>query len=240
MKILVKIIITLLILIGICSFVLGYFGLIPGISRIFGSDKPRDLGVTFTQEDFNSGRAKTGKNHITLSSDLPPKESLKYSGSRALNTSFTYQELTALVYNRPWKYYPVKDVKIKISDDGVVESSGILIVDRIIPCLQAFGVESQEAENIINRLNFLKGNPAFYVKGKGSITNNIVDIDLISLEIGRISIPLNLIGENERKIDSFLEERLKTVTGLSIKSLTLKNGKLFFNGTFPTTEYYSP
>jgi len=238
-----KIILSLLVFIGIvvliAALILGYFGLIPGVSRIFGSDKPRDLGVTFTQEDFNSGMAKTGTEYVLLPSDLSPEESLKYSGTRVVETSFTDKELTALTHNRPWKYYPVKDVQLKIHEDGMVEASGVILVDRIIPCLKAFGVDSDQAESVIKRLDFLRTNPPFYIKGTGSIINNEIDLDIKSLEIGRLPVPLTSFVSMV-DVTNFIEAGLKTISGLSTKSLTLKEGKLFFDGTLPATEAYSP
>jgi len=244
-----KIIIRLLVFIGIvaliAALILGYFGLIPVVSRIFGSDKPRDLGVTFIQEDFNSGMAKTGKEYVLLPSDLSPEESLKYSGTRVVKTSFTDKELTALTHNRPWKYYPVKDVQLKIHEDGMVEASGVILVDRIIPGLKAFGVDSDQAESVMTRLDFLKTNPPFYIKGTGSIINNELDLDIKNLEIGRLPVPSWFFGGENSSVSmvdviNFIEARLKTISGLSIKSLTLKEGKLFFDGTLPATEAYSP
>ena len=54
------------ILIGVGSFVLlvvlvlGYLGFMPGVSALFGSSTPKDLGVTYTAQDFASAHAKMG------------------------------------------------------------------------------------------------------------------------------------------------------------------------------------
>jgi len=39
--------------------VLGYLGFIPGLSSLFGSDKARDLGVDYTEQNYQEARAKT-------------------------------------------------------------------------------------------------------------------------------------------------------------------------------------
>ncbi len=242
MKVILRLIIFIGIVVVIAVLILGYFGLIPGVSRIFGSDKPKDLGATFTQDDFNTGRSKTGTKYVLLPSDLSPEESLKYSGTKVVKTSFTDKELTALIHNRPWKYFPVKDVQLKIHEDGMAEASGVILVDRIIPCLKAFGVDSDQAESAMKRVGFLKTNPPFYIKGTGSIINNEIELDIKKLEIGRLPVPLELglFPISNEDIINFIEARLKTVSGLSIKSLTLKGGKLFFDGTLPATEAHSP
>lgn len=57
----------LLIVISIVG-VLGYFGFIPGVSKIFGSDQPRDLGVTYSYADYTSYMDKA------TSHDLPSRK----------------------------------------------------------------------------------------------------------------------------------------------------------------------
>ncbi|MEK7874346.1 MAG: hypothetical protein AAB502_10895, partial [Chloroflexota bacterium] len=44
----------------------GYFGFVPSVSSIFGSNRPRDLGVRYTQADLQSLRGKTGTQYHSL------------------------------------------------------------------------------------------------------------------------------------------------------------------------------
>ena len=49
----------LLIIILIPVFALGFMGFVPGLSAILGTDKPRDLGIKYSQEDLKSIRSKS-------------------------------------------------------------------------------------------------------------------------------------------------------------------------------------
>ena len=100
--------ITLGVLIIVMVSVGGYFGLVPGVSSIFGSDKPKDLGVTYTEADRLSGRAKAGWEVIELPSDLLPEESYSFTGQNAVDTTFNERELTAWA-NDPWTCFPLSD-----------------------------------------------------------------------------------------------------------------------------------
>lgn len=51
----------ILILIIVVILLLGYLGFVPGVSAIFGSNKPRDLGITHTQADLDSAQTKLGQ-----------------------------------------------------------------------------------------------------------------------------------------------------------------------------------
>jgi hypothetical protein len=89
MKILIGFLIGIGAVVLIVVIALGYLGFMPGVSNIFGSNKPKDLGVTFSAADYQSARAKMG----TIISDLPnnaaAEASVKFSGQKAINATFT-------------------------------------------------------------------------------------------------------------------------------------------------------
>jgi len=107
--------ITLGILIIIIVLVGGYFGLVPGVSSIFGFDKPKDLGITYTEADRLSGRAKAGWEVIELQPDLPPEESYNFTGQNAVDTTFNERELTAWA-NEPRTNFPLSDCQIRVNE----------------------------------------------------------------------------------------------------------------------------
>ncbi|MGB9842731.1 MAG: hypothetical protein ACPLN1_00060 [Caldisericia bacterium] len=49
-KMVLKIVIPILIIV----LILGYFGFVPFVSDLMGTNKPKNLGVTFTEKDFES------------------------------------------------------------------------------------------------------------------------------------------------------------------------------------------
>jgi hypothetical protein len=233
MKALRVFLITILAIVIVVVGVLGYFGFMPGVSNLFGSNKPKDLGVTFTTADYQSARNKIGTVITDLSSANTPEKSIKFSGQKSVNTSFTQAEFTAELNNRPWKYYPFRDCQFKINPDGSGEFSAILIKSRLEPMAKAFGATDSEIKTVMQYIKYLPGDPAIYVKCQGAISNNrIVGVNLTEFQVGKINFT-NQIKDNQGAIISWMQNTLFTLPGVSVKSLKLENGKLLFEGTLP-------
>ena len=106
MKFLKGLAITIGALVIIAVLVLGYLGFVPGVSNIFGSNKPKDMGVTYTTADYASAHARNGTTHSVLPAGSVP--SITFSGSHQVNTVYTQAEINALLNNRQWTNYPLR------------------------------------------------------------------------------------------------------------------------------------
>lgn len=82
MKTLRNIGIAAVIVAGVLTLGLGYYGFVPGLSTLLGSAKPRDLKVEPTPQDLESARAKTGIAFGELPKGLPAAVSLEFSGRK--------------------------------------------------------------------------------------------------------------------------------------------------------------
>ncbi len=234
---LLRILILPAVVVATAVLALGYLGFVPGVASLFGSDKPRDLGIKATAADLQSANSKTGVKLVELPPSSTPLGSISYSGQIPVNNSFTDEELTALAGSSKWKYNPFQNVQIKISDDGTLEASGILRVDRLQGYAAATGVSSEVVKAVMDKLELVpNGAPPFYIKGTGSVTNNRVSQDIQQLEVGRLSVPANLISDNKGAITSFLNDKITKIPGLSVKSATMSNRSVKFDGTLPATE----
>jgi hypothetical protein len=220
---------------------LGYLGLVPGVSNMLGADKPRDLGVTYTDADLTSILSKNRVQRVVLESVPDIKSSFVLKGSQAVDNVFTDKELTArLGQESDWPLNPFTDVQVKIGENGVIEASGIVRVDRLRGYAEATGVSPGLIEAIskgmdkyrIPKLSF----PA-YVRGTLSIEDNNVDINLSELSIGKLPVPERLYSQAKNAFESFVHERLTSggYGSLSAKSLTFSNGMMQFSGTIPKT-----
>ena len=225
------------ILIGVGSFilvvilVLGYLGFMPGVSALFGSSTPKDLGVKYTAQDFASAHAKMGS-LMQESTATAITDSIKYSGSKPVTASFTNEELTATANSGKWKYRPVKDVQVKVSPDGTVEVSGKIIKKNIDKVAQVYGYTTDDIKKGEEIIGFVPGNPTFYAKGKATVTNNQVNLDIQELQIGKIDAK-NMISEGEAQ--SIIDSGISQVPGLNVKSMTFSDGKMNFDGTVPAS-----
>jgi hypothetical protein len=236
MKTLFKLIFGLLFLVLVIIVLAGgYFGLIPVVSKLFGSDKARDLGVQGTDADYASASTK-GVKFVALQqgSASTPAETRQITGSKAVSTSFTAQELTAAINKKPrWVYSPVSDVQFRFNPDGTGEVSGILRVDHLGGFAQATGMSQQDVQKVFDYLKLTNSNPAFYLKGYVSAADGKIDLDAQKVEIGRFPVPLSVIADNKGRVISFIENRIAVFPGLSVKSLSIKKGQLQFEGTLP-------
>ncbi len=235
---LLKILFALILLFIIAVIlILGYFGFIPGLSTVLGADKPKDLGVRFTQADWQAGRNKSQVKWATLPGNTPVSKSLQYSGQVTVNKPFTNEEMSALMNNRPWRYYPVKSVQIKFNTDGTAEVSGLFIKNRAIGFLNVFGVPKEAIDYIEKTLSILPSDIPFYIKGKGALTGNKVSVaELYDLQIGRLPAPVQQVNQYKGEIISLIDGYIESVTGFFAKDAHFEEGKLVFDGTLAETE----
>ncbi|HSW58486.1 MAG TPA: hypothetical protein VLH15_08800 [Dehalococcoidales bacterium] len=234
MKVLLGFLIGIGVVVLIAVLALGYLGFMPGVSNLFGSNTPRDLGVRFTAADFQSARAKTGTVHTDLPSDARPEDSLRFSGQRAVNTTFTESEFNSLIVNRPWKYYPLDQPQLKINPDGSVEFTARIVKSRIEPFALSLGFTQEDIGMITNYSRFLPGDPVVDIKGTCSVVNGRISQSITQAKIGRLDFTKQ-IQDNSGSIVNWIEDELLTMPGLSVKNFQFVNGKVHFEGTLPDT-----
>lgn len=220
--------------------VLGYFGFVPGVSSLFGSNKPRDLGVMATAADLQSALAKTGIQYSNLTSTAP-ESSFMFSGSRHLDASFTDKELTALMaeHEKMWKYYPVSDAQVRINSDGTAELSGILRTERIHEYTSATGMAAEQVKTLLDAVKVVVPDPPIYIKGKAGVQRGVLTTDFQKIEIGRLPVPTKLVTDYQRVIDKFSQGRLEAA-GMSVQSASLGAGLANFKGNIPEVIGFAP
>jgi hypothetical protein len=218
---------------------LGYLGFVPGVSKIFGSDKPRNLGIKASSLDEQTIESKTNIQYVTLTSS-DAQTSLSLSGSKNIDTTFTDKELTALMaqHEKMWKYYPISDAQVRFNADGTGELSGILRTDRIYGYAAATGISSEDVKTWLDKVKILVANPPIYLKGKVKVQNGVMTTEWQQLEIGRLPIPISLLSDNQTAIVDFAENRLAEA-GIKIQTVNIESGKANFKGSIPVSVGFS-
>lgn len=253
-KIIGLIVVILIVLVP--AVYLGMLGYIPGLSSILGAKKPLDLGIKYTKEDFDAAHGRSGVNYEELKDAKGAESSISFSGSHDVNTSWTSEEMTALLNDRPWKYWPISKVQLRINSDNTVEMSGIINSVKLKGYAQAIGVSAAVAD----RTNLLPGEAAFYLKGSASLSDNQVSsFDITGAKLGAVSIsPSLLLSANNSLtqvayaedlkselskysgkkgyIVDFINSKLSWVQGFFAKRAEFKNAKLEFDGKLPDKE----
>lgn len=239
MRFITKLLVALIVIAVVVVLVLGFLGVVPGVSGLLGADKPRDLGVTYTEADFTSFMAKNHVKRVVLDAVATPQASWVLQGSQNVTAVFTDKEITArLAKAEGWALDPFTDVQVKIAPDGVVEASGMVHVDRLRAYAQATGVSQDEIDTIakgVGKYRIPQGSFPVYAKGTLSITDNNLDIDVAALTIGKIPVAAALYRGAKDSFESFVHERLTSggYGSLSVKTLNFTGGKMNFVGTLP-------
>jgi hypothetical protein len=216
----------------------GYYGLLPGVSMLFGTHKPRDLGVRYTSADNDSYNQKA-KATITVKKveqELPLDELMEFSGSVDLDVSMTQEEFTARVNNVAWPHFPFEDTQVKINKDGTVEVSSLLKVDKIDELLLAVGYDSEtvdKAKNALDKAGILNKNPPIYFKADVRVKENKTTFNLLNAEVGRLSVPIEDYGADGMIMD-LIDRTISLVDGLDARRADFVGGTFNFEGTVPT------
>jgi hypothetical protein len=216
----------------------GYFGVVPGISKLFGSDKPRDLGVKYTQADFENMEVKTGATAELMPENESASLTIKHVGQHPVNASFSQEEFTSKVSNRKWRDNPFGDVQVKFNADGSAEASGILKLPVATRFFAAIGIASADVKAAAKKFNVPMADVPFYFKGTGVAENNQITPSLTVLEIGRVPVPQSIINQYQQQAADLAMDLLGRVEGFSLEKAEIVDSKLHFMGTLPDKEYY--
>jgi hypothetical protein len=202
---------------------------------IFPFNNAKDLGVRYTNEDFERSLSKVGGRLEALPKDTPKEKSIQMNGILNVDTSFTDEELTAAADSRKWIYYPVKDPQIKIHDDGTLEASAQIRTSRLMDYALATNTPKYYTD-LIDKFDILP-NPPVYIKGKGYVENNKITIEnLEEGEVGRIKLEGEMLDAVGKELKYFIEDGIKRTPGLDVNKLTFENGEMDLKGTIPAVE----
>lgn len=222
---------------------LGWMGLVPGLSNLMGAANPKDLGVRYGQTNVNTYKQKTSLRFIdySLAPTNPANPNEKQLLTNLISVSqlnLTQEEVTAAISSNNWSWMPANRVQARFSDN-IIEVSGSLDVDKIENFRQYISGNNSldsDATNAINWAKRLRNNAPVYIKANVNIVNNNLTFTLLQAQIGRLNIPLGSLGAD-----------LKNGTSAKINSQYFSStstklipGNLEFTGTYPTTIYVKP
>lgn len=227
--------IVITLLLGLCgvgtSLTLGYFGIIPSISRMLKTDQPRDLGISITEEAREYNLKVLGETTQYTSEGIDTD--IQYIGKTDRNITLTSEQLTTLANDVNWKYDPISNLQIKLSDDGKVEGSGMLHVDKIREYVSKTGGDVKMVNEVIEKFNLSGRSFPFYVQLTISADNNVVQWEAQKVEVGRIGIPISSIEPYKDVIDEVISNKLQTIPNLYIEKIEIGENSGTFIGTTP-------
>lgn len=220
-------------LVLVAVIVLAYFGFIPGLSKFFM--KQKDLGVTYDAELVNTVYADMGFVNGLANLSTPTSSDLVYTGAKELKRDFSSQEISSMLssWYGHYAYVPFRNVQVRIAEDGTVEFSAMLDVERSVGLARILGYTDDQIDAAKKYVKFVEGELPVYGKGTGSATNNEVTINATTLQVGNITVPSNYVEEFSSGIEDVIEKYADRMPGLEAKSLSFDNSTMSFDGTIP-------
>jgi len=245
----------LLIIIGGLVYVIGSFMWFP----------PKDLGVKYTQSDFNSAMRKTG---VHIRADLGDGKVYDnksiLEGSNPQNSANTITDSARIknlsLRDYTWKFSNYKHKAFKLSSVEATaffnemappvwwfsQSQIKINPDGTIASSSKADVKrikeelfSDVAGQIPVPLPDIKLN--LYTEGSFSIKNNKITMNPKTIEAGPISLPNEYkSGSNLKAFSGYLERFYSVIPKLQINSFGVKDGQFLFDGNIPTEVSITP
>ncbi|UMZ73718.1 hypothetical protein [Natranaerofaba carboxydovora] len=238
-----KLLILLLFIIIVPVLLLGYIGIIPGVSDILGSNRPRDLGVRPEYyENLQSVRGKLSGMRLENPADIIlTSENEQEAWERlstinfepvAVNTGFSSEEFTSLLQTGSWYNWPLYDVQTRFNPDGSAEVSGMVDADKLRGFAVRTGISAEAFDNFATDLILNRDMP-FYARAQGAVVNNQVDLQISRVELGRAPLTA-LANRYEHDIDVYLTDGIAKMPQVSVTRLDVQDGELRYDGELPS------
>lgn len=210
------------------------FFLLPGLAR------PADLGIKPTREAYASAMDK-----LDITKDAAPASGAAdeylttYGALQNVEASLTSEELTSFFNeNRP-SYYAVKDVQVRVNDDGSIEASGKLNTSYVFNDMLGGQYTKEDAQSALPMLGLIPDNVNVYFKLDGSIEDNQVQgLNIESVKVMGIPVPEALINSAMPFINTTLDNYISTAchkSGAHVESLDVNDGQMNFKGSLPSS-----
>ncbi len=240
MKVLLGFIIGIVAVVVVVILVAGYFGFVPGISNIFGSNKPVNLGTTYTAQDYKSAVAKSGVQFINSVDTVSLEENQKtYGPAKNVNVDFTPSEILALLNDKTHApNFPLKDFQMRVNPDGTAEVAAVMMIDKLDKYGTTHGINNGSLQTVLDsvkKAGIVAKEVPIYVKGNASVVNGQVSFDADALKIGRLPISADTVNSHEGDIVNYFNTHEKDVPGFNVKNFAIVGGKVHFDGTLPSS-----
>jgi hypothetical protein len=183
---------------------------IPILSSVFGMDHARALGVQPDRFEFEVFCDRYGITRPSAPENYTLSSKHHWSGSVQIDATLSQEALASLHEFRNSNAH-FKDVQFRIHD-GYVEMAAF------VTNVQGYPISGP-------------------VYGQFSITktsSKSVHVDFSKLEFGRIGVPDNIVDHAQNTIDGYLDKTI-VEAGISIDAVELREGEIYFKGTWPTT-----
>lgn len=179
---------------------------VPGVSAIFGFNRPKDLGIKTSQEALNSLKQKIPLTISGPAVDYAQSGDKIFSGEMPVDAQRSSEEITSWIDRFKGTNPPVKDVQVKFIEGGM-EISGMVT-------------------------QYVKA-PVYVKVGVTQTSSNSVALDIQKAKLGLFTVPDKYLQQAEGWFEDAINERMADIPGYSIETLEYHDGYSYFKGTYP-------
>jgi hypothetical protein len=171
------------------------------------ASKPRDLGVTCTQADFDSAYTKIG---VEFPKTPPASDGTRYErvyeGSKPLEVTLTESEISALMsFNHDASYWPIKSMQVDITGPGSARASAVV--------------------------SYAGRDWPVYVAGTGGLAGRSLSVDFSEVQVAGITVPAQYYDAGERFLADVVNRRLARIPGLDVQKVEFTDAGVHVVGT---------
>jgi len=134
---------------------------------------------------------------------------------------------------------PVNNTQIRINNDGTVEFSGNVLMNRLPGFIAREGMGQYTINDVTKGLEFinmLKINSPVYTKFTANVVDNKLRVDIQKIEVGKFGVPLQKVGANQVATAVF-NNIVSKAPGFYGKTVTFSHGQMIFEGSIPEKEF---
>ena len=228
-----KFLIILIIIVLLIVLVIGYFGFIPGLSTLMGTNKPINLGVSTTKESLTLADKKVNISRVAMTGQAPAGKNMSYEGSHNTSFSLSSTEFSSLLQSDGWEFSEaVQNMQIKMDKAGKVEAAALVDIDKLEKYLDNTGlVNTKDFKDYTDKIKVFEKTAPIYLAGTGEVVNNKVKLNIESAKVGRLPIPMN--SESVSYLGQLLERRINGIPGFKVDSAKVIDSQLNFKGSLP-------
>ena len=211
----------------------GYFGFVPGVSDVFGSNKPADLGIKYTSADYQTARTGGLAQPVAMPAAIPQQQSLV---QQETELNLTDEQVTALIDQNGGALSPLKDCQVKFNADGTAECSGVIMLDKLSAYAQSKGISDSGFNSILSGLKVfgvVTNELPFYIKGNGSIVNGYISFNVTKFKLGRLPLPASVINGRKGDLMRAFQSDLLATPGFQVYNFGTSTGLMHFDGRLP-------
>lgn len=186
--------------------------------------EPRDLGMQAGPDDLAAISEQLHKEFVEANNN--PHGQLLSSEAVEIKERFTESGFAAHIA----KVHPISDVQIRFKD-GWFEMSGVINRRRIKGFKDTLNMSDNELDNISfigSVVESFTNDPTFYLQGYGSVTNNVVDLEITQAELNENNVPTNQARD---ALKTYLELVFQKAPAFNGESISIADGYLRFTGT---------